>query len=319
MAISSIETVVPTVNEFIAHWSSVNAALGATPLLLPSSYALATLTTDRDALVAFNTAIVVADNARQTAAADRDIKRGLLRERIRQLRATIIGRAAGTVFPRALPKLPRADAKEQDFLKALDDAKDVWTRLNAAPPSGFVGPLLMVGPYPVAQFTADITALRTAFTLVSTNDVSASFARKQRDQLISTIRPKLSQYRQAVAGVFAAGNPLITSLPALTPPAGSTPAAVNLSGVWVTLTSEAQLTWSASDNPDLDHYSVRYHPGPRYKAAEEQSVDVVPAGIETFATDYGLAAPGSISWYKVYVVTSTGNEKGSNAVKVIRT
>lgn len=76
--------------------------------------------------------------------------------------------------------------------------------------------------------------------------------------------------------------------------------------------------WNASANPNLAHQGIRYHPGPRYKAAEEQSVALIPAGTTTTFSDYELPASGSVPSFKVYVVTSTGNEKGSNAVKVVR-
>ena len=80
----------------------------------------------------------------------------------------------------------------------------------------------------------------------------------------------------------------------------------------------AHLVWTASTNPALSHYAVRYHPGPKYKASEEQAVAIVPAGTLFLDTDFGLAASGSSGWYKAYVVLNTGNERGSNAVKVIR-
>lgn len=82
--------------------------------------------------------------------------------------------------------------------------------------------------------------------------------------------------------------------------------------------SKAHLVWSASANPALDFYSIRYHTGPKYKAAEEQVVGSATVGTLEFLTDFGLPAQGSVAWFKVYVVTTTGNEKGSNAVKVIR-
>ncbi len=40
--------------------------------------------------------------------------------------------------------------------------------------------------------------------------------------------------------------------------------------------------------------------------------------MSTSKTAFGLVASGAVAWFKVYVVTTTGNEKGSAAVKVIR-
>jgi hypothetical protein len=318
MPFTNLDSIVPTINEFIAHWTQVNAALGATPLTLPGPYALAGLIADRDSLQTLLTAVTTADNGRQVTAADRDIKRAALRERIRQFRATVAGRLAGSVYVSALPLLPATNASQQAFLRVLDDMSNLWARINAAPPAGFTGPLALTGGYLVATFNADVAALRAAFVATTNAESAATFARRQRDAALAPIRARLVQYRRAVTGAFASGNALIASLPALSPPAGATPDPVSLSAVWNAAQAQAVLTWQASSAPDLANYSVRYHPGPRYRAAEEQSVALLGPGVLTFATDFGLVASGSLAWFKVYVILSTGNEKGSNAVKVIR-
>ena len=317
MAFSNLSEVVPTVNAFLAHWGEVNAALGGGPLVLPGSYSVASLTADRNTLNTLFTDVVVADNERQIAAAARDLRRAALRERLRQFRGVVQGMLAGSVYVRALPKLPATNAKEQDFLRAMDDMRDLWNRINAGPPAGFAPPLLLVSGYAAATFALDVAALRTQYADLTSADEAASFARKIRDVLIATVKTRLIQYRKAVAGTFAAGSALIESLPAVSPAPGSTPEPVRLAGTWDAPVSMADLLWTASDNPALDHYSVRYHPGPKYKAAEEQAVEVVAPDTLTLKTAFGLVASGSVSWFKVYVVTSTGNEKGSNSVRVM--
>lgn len=152
----------------------------------------------------------------------------------------------------------------------------------------------MPGPHLVAAFTSDTGALMCAFTATTNADEDAQLAREQRDDIFDPIRAHL------------------------TPLPGSTPAPVQLSITWDVPRSKAHLVWSESDNPNVANYSVRYHPCPVYKASEEQTVSSVPAGMEEFFTDIGLPAPGSTAWFNVYVVMTTGNAKGSNAVKIIR-
>lgn len=318
MPFNSIENTVPTITEFVNHWTLVNAALAPNPLILPGGYTLANLQTALTTITGLQTDVITTDNTRQIAASDRDQQKALLRERIRQFRASVQGLLGGSVFVKALPKQPGTNAKEQDFLRALDDMKSLWTNINASPPAGFTGPLALSNTYLIASFTAHVALLRTAYTATSQADTAATFARKNRDAAIAVVKEKMVMYRQAVAGSFTAGHPLIVSLPAVSPPAGSTPPAVSLSGSWNVGDSLANLVWSASSSPSLDHYSIRYHPGPTYKASEEQSVTTVAAGTELLDTAYGLPASGSVAWFKVYVVTSTGNEKGSNAVKITR-
>jgi len=312
-----IYTFVPKVNLFIAHWTSVNTAYGSA-LTLPGGYTVGGLTTDRDSLNTLFTAVEPADNAFQIACAARDTQKATAREKLRQFRMTVQGLLAGSSYVNSLPVLWGNTAKEQDVLRKMRDMKDIWTQINASPPAGFTAPLVLSGPFTLANHNTALGALTTAYAACGTAAVGAGLARDNRNALINAVIDKLVIYRKAVQGIFPAGSPLIESLPSLYPPAGSTPKAVNLSAVWNAGTDMADLTWSASDNPDLDHYAIRYHPGPKYKAAEEQAVDTVAAGTTTLATDYGLAASGSMSLFKVYVVTSTGNEKGSNSVKVIR-
>ena len=59
-------------------------------------------------------------------------------------------------------------------------------------------------------------------------------------------------------------------------------------------------------------------PVPTYSAAEESVVAEIPAGTPTLSSLEGLAAPGGATDFKVYVVVTTGNEKGSNVVRITR-
>lgn len=310
----------PTIDQFVAHWIQVNVALGATPLTLRGGYVLATLQTDRTALQTALTATVNNDNTRQTAAADRDLKRAAIKERMRQFRAIVQGQLANTIYASALTPLPTERAAEGTWQQKMDDVSNLWNRINTdvPPPAGFTPPLKLAAGYLLAAFNTDAAALRTAFTAVTVATQNAAIARQQRDDLVVPLRQRLKEYRQFVQGLFPAGHALIQSLPALSPPPGSTPDPVSASAVWDAATGKAVLNWTAASAADLDTYSVRYHPGPAYKAAEEQVVASVPKTATTFATTFGLPAPGSVARFKVYVVTTTGNEKGSNTVSVTR-
>ena len=103
--------------------------------------------------------------------------------------------------------------------------------------------------------------------------------------MLPPLRERMNQYRALVRALLPPDNPLLQSLPALTPPSGSTPGAVDLSGAWDAAQGRAAFAWTPSASPDLDHYSLR-------------------------------AVPGADAGCKLYVVTRTGNEKGSNAVRV---
>jgi hypothetical protein len=118
---------------------------------------------------------------------------------------------------------------------------------------------------------------------------------------------------------FAADHALVQSLPRLTPEPGSTPAAVTITVEWVASTQMAKITWSASTAADLYQYEIRFCAGPTYNTDVESVIgNVSPMAPREFFTDAGLVTVGNVASFKVYVITTTGNEKGSNDVAVTR-
>lgn len=318
MAISSIGSYPPTMAEFEAHWAEVNAALSPGALTLSGGYTLANFTTDRSSIETAITAVETADNSRQGASADRDIKKAGQRGRLAQFRATVSGVLPGTIYVRMLPTLPLFRAVESRFIRPLDDMSNIWDRINTDTIPGFTAPLLLSGGYALADFQSDLADLRAAYLAWTNAENGSLSARSSRNVLLPPARERMRQYRQAVKGALPPGHALLATVPALTPPPGSTPDPVNLSGVWNGTTLMADLSWTASPNPNLDHYSVRTAPGPTYHTADESVVAEVPAGTTTFSTNEGLVAPGATALFKVYVVLTTANEKGSNTVGVTR-
>lgn len=316
MPLSSIGSYLPATQEFINHWDQVNTALGGSPLLLQGGYTRANLISDRAALQAAITLTETSDNVRQTAATDRDLKKGAILPRIGQFRAGVQFKLVGTGYVGALPRVPKFNSNQSTFLKPFDDMANLWLTINGdATVPGFTPPLLLVGAYAQAGFATELAALRTAYIAVDNANETARLNRKKRDVLLPPIKKRLLQYRVAVLATFGPGDPLTLSLPSVTPPPGSTPQAVNLSMVWDPVLGKAVGTFTASDHADLLHYSVRTAPVP-YHTSEETVVMTILPGTLTFETLAGLLAPGSVAQFKVYVVLTTGNEKGSATVGV---
>ena len=284
----------------------------------PLGYTLANFTTDRTAIDAAITDVEAKDNARQIASSDRDIKKALAREKIAQYRATVTGVLSGTPYVKTLPKLPQFGANQGVFLKAMDDMANGWSRINTDTIPGFTGPLLLAGGYALATFNTDLTAMRAAFVASTNAEDNSRQQRSVRNALLAPAKARMVQYRQAVKGILPSSSALLATIPAVSPPPGSTPDPVNASGVWNGTSLEADLSWTASTNPNLAHYSVRTAPGPTYHAADESVVAEVPAGTTAYSTNEGLVAPGATALFRIYVVLTTANEKGSNTVSVTR-
>lgn len=317
MPISTIASYLSTIDEFVIHWTQVNTSLGAGgPLVLTGSFAVANLSTLKTNLQTAITAVEGPRNDKQNAATDRDLKKGPLLERLRQFRGIVIGQLAGSAYAKSAPTIPSFTASEGVFMRAMDDMQSLWVKINAAPPAGFTGPLKCAGNYLVATHATDVAALRTTYTTLNNAIQTIGLRLGERDAQLPTIRTRLVQYRTVIPGIFAKGDALLLSLPRVTPPPGATPKAVNLSWVWNAGTEMADLSWSASDNPNLKEYQVRACDPPTYKAAEEVTVDTIAKTQTTFSTNEGLGVSGAVKLFKVYVVTEDDNEKGSKSVKV---
>ena len=315
MPFSGPSSYLSTIDEFIGHWGDVNLALGIPGLVLPGPYALTDLQSDRDDLSDEITDLVNATNVVEGHRTDRDNSKEALRERMRQLGAFIRGVLAGSNYVGRIPELIPMNSNPGRWLIALRDHGGIWTDINASPPAGFTPPLLLTGSYAIADYTNDRTALETTFENLTLAEQDVDREIEERDTLYLAIRDQLVLYRQAVPGLFPAGHPLILSLPRLTPLPGHTPDPVVLTGVWNPTTLAADLSWTASVDPDFDHYSIR-RSGPPYNTNTEIVVENLPAGTLNFSTNAGLTTPGASMAFKVYVVLTTANEKGSNAVTV---
>jgi hypothetical protein len=318
MPISGIGSYAPTMQEFINHWTNVNASLGATPLTLRGGYTLANFTTDRtNILNAINT-VINADNTAQTTAAAVISARAAMLDRAVQFRKWVQSYLPSTGYAAALPTAPPIKAAESKFLDPLQDILNLWGNINGdAALTGVPLPLTLTGGYALANFTTDLNSIRGAFVTAKNASEQASFVRKQRDLLLPPAEQRMKQYRGVIEARFA-GSAFEASLPALSPPPGSTPDPVFVTGGWIAAASHVELKWEPSTNAKLLHYDVRGCSGTTYKVANEFSIDVVEPGEVQWAGTGGVPYPSAQCVYRVYVVLKTGNERGSNDVLVTR-
>ncbi len=274
---------------------------------------------DRGAVEDAIIAIEDLENARETAAANRDTLKAALRTKLGQFRAMLRATLPGSKYPAAAPRMPPPTSVESKFLAAFDDMLSLWTRINADGAIPGFTPPLVIGGYTIATFTTELASMRSGFVGVTTAENDLDIGRKGRDSLLKPARERMVQYRAAVEAVLGPTHPLTLSLPILFPAPGSTPAAVTLSGNWNAAAFQAELFWTASSDPDLQEYEVRMTPGTTYDANNATVAGNVPAsGAQTLLTSAGLANPGNTASFKVFVILTTSNESGSNTVTITR-
>ncbi|MFZ4764011.1 MAG: hypothetical protein ACOYMN_03580, partial [Roseimicrobium sp.] len=304
------------------HWTAANAQLGAGhDLVLTGGITRATLETQRGELSAARDLVTDWGIDRALAREQLTVLIAQIQTRVVEFNARVRADLPDSPFARVLPAAFAVGDAEGPVRDALRQMSRLWTRINAiAPvPAGLVLPLALKSAYTLAAFDADREALRVAYGTLSTADVELRVAREERNDLQNTIYDILKSYRAKVPTVFAAGDALVESLPALTPSSGHTPDTVAVTGTWDAAATKAKLTWTESTDADLDHYDVRGVAGDTYVAADETVLASVPAAeAREFFTDFALSVPGLTAGYKVYVVLKAGNEHGSEPVFVTR-
>ncbi len=319
MPFSGPSSYLAVIDEFIGHWTDVNVALGIGGLVLqPDAYAITNLQTHRTNLATFITSLEGFINSQEGHRTSRDNQKDPMRERLRQLGGITKNQLRDSVYAGQVPQLIEPNANPGKWIIAMDDASHMWTTINATPPAGFTPPLLLTGGFTLANFNTAVAALKATFTSLVQADQDVTRAIDERDALFLIIRDRLVQYRGVIEAMFALDHPLVLSLPRVYPLPGHTPDAVTLSGGWNVGTSMADLSWTASTDPDLSGYSVRRSGADPYDTQSELVVDTLPPGTLVLATDEGLGTPGATMRYKVYVELSTGNERGSNTVTINR-
>lgn len=318
MPFSGPSSYLPTIDEFVGHWTDVDAALSPALLTLnPDAYGLEQLEIDRGLLASAITTLEVEINDWEVLRGQRDNQKEPLQERMRQLNAYVKSQLRDSSYVEAVRPTIQINEYEGKWLVIMEDCVNMWSDINTAPPAGFTPPLLLHGGYALATFTTDTAALKATFASLGVAEQHVDKVLEDRDKIYRRIRDRLVQYREAVIAQFPQDDPLVLSLPRVSPLPGHTPEPVVLSGSWNAGTLKADLSWTASTDVDLDHYEVRRSGSDPYNSNTEVMVDSVPAGTTVLATDAGLTAPGTMR-YKVYVVLNTSNEKGSNAVAVTR-
>ena len=317
MPITGPATWLPTIDEFSGHWSQVNTALGSV-LVLSGGYAIASLTTARAALATAMATFASGNNDRQVAASTVAQLEVTANAKINDFNRAVRAFLATTAYAAALGDVPPKGAAQGKFEKAMDDTSSLWVKINSVTLPTFTPPLILRGSYIQSMFASLVTSLKTAYTTATSTGRTEKVQLELRNAAFDVIRPRLVEYRKAVVASFAPGSPLVMSLPQLYPPGGATPPRVNAVGEWDAPTAQAKLEWSDSGEPTLAHYSIRYCAGTSYRSENEVVAGLVQPGTLHFETDAGLVSPGSKAAFKVFVVLTTGNERGSNAVKIER-
>ena len=218
-----------------------------------------------------------------------------------------------------LPAIPGIEAGQENFTKPMLRIKQIWAKINAAPPLPLTGALVLQGGDTQAQFEADFDALLELYKTLAGLEQSFSLMMEERNDIQDVLYAWMKEYRKAVAVAFPEGNAQVDSMPALTADSSRTPDPVALNGAWDAGLSAAQLTAGVSTDPDLEEYELRWCAGASYSTESEHVAGSIPQGSPpVFVTTKGLTSSGHTACYRVYVRLHDGGEAGSDTVVITR-
>lgn len=329
MAITTNASHVPTLTEFIDHWSQVDEEREAAgPLVLSTGGT-------RIGAAGMRTELQAIELELQRRLNDQQLARGQMLATKTSLlywfsRWVGIFEAyfGASAWREARPLAPPIAGKAEDFVKPMLDVQDLWQRFNALTggqvPTGLTVPIVLVGETSEETLVlADWIALIAALRLAADDDTRAvgraKRSRSKRNFTQEQAYALMKLYRQAMPSSLPSGSTLQSTLPRLTPEdTGTTPEPVNASAVHVS-GATSKTVHDASTAADLKEYQLRGVIGEEWD--EDDAVTIAthsPEQAREFNEEFGLTQPGTAIVLKVYVITTTGRERGSAPMKVER-
>lgn len=328
MPITGPASYVPVTEEFLNHWTPVNAALPASaPFAIPgpavemaAPVTRAVLQGLYDGLLAQHAVVQTHITSDDLAGEDvSDLKVRLL-DKLNQFNDKVRGMLPNTKWSRRLPAVPGISESRSKFSDPLESALNLWARINDDGALGQDVPLTLRGDYLQDDFSIEMGDLRTAYRAAKKAEDELGLEREERNDMQDVLYKVLKQYRALMPSFFEPNNALVESLPLISPTGSRTPDPVAATASWDAPAQAAKIEWAASTDSDLDHYEVRWSPGTQYHADDESTLGTIqPDSARLFQTDQGLAAPGARSLFRVYVVLKTGHEASGETLVVTRT
>jgi hypothetical protein len=323
MPITGSASYLPTMNEFLAHWTQANAALPPTKPFIVNVAGTGTtkaqFETRKTGLEAQQAGVQDDLNAVEIARGELLAQKELLLGLLNEFNQYIEGYYAATPFASARPKAPGLGDGQERFLTPLRDMASLWTRVNAtAAPPGVDLPLTPSNGFGQQDFQEQVEVLQAAYDTLANREQTLLLTRTVRDRLETEAYAIMKSYRQGAPARLAGFPDLVATIPKLSPEPGHTPEPVAASAVFQA-PDQAKVVYDASADPELDYYELRGNAGPEFRSGDAVVVATnLPEAPREFVTDFGLTQPGAKASFSVYVVLTTGNEKGSAPMTVER-
>ena len=321
MPITNLTSYLPTMQAFVEHWTEVNNALGAKPLVLADGTSLIAFSGTRAAIQTAITAVTQIQAQLPPKRLALINQKKALSKKLELFRKAVTGQLANSTYVLRLPTLPDFNATQSRFIKPLEAAATIWSSINTMAPAGFTPPLILSDGTVLADFQAAIASLYTAYSAINTAQVKINTALSQRDAYLPAARNAMRQYRIVVFARLAPTDPLLTRVPRLSPVPGSTPKPVtNLLFFYNETTNILKITFDPATSKNTLKYQALFCPGPKWNAGNTTIVDtndnLAPFVFEFKYVQVGVDETGL---FKVVTLNMTENTRASKVLKIKRT
>ncbi|WP_309713091.1 hypothetical protein [Armatimonas sp.] len=212
---NDIKEYLAQMDTFIAHWTAVDAALGAVPLTLPDGVGLAGFMGAKATLTAAYLSVEEGDNRAQTSAADCLRLKSELLPRLAQFKATVGGLLPGSRYAGAVAKTPSVRVSQGVFVKAVQDTLTLWAQIEADSAVTLAKPLTLADGTTKASLEAGFLALQSAYASHATGKAAVAQARSERNTQLKVLDAQMKQYRKTAQARLPKGHPLLANLPSI--------------------------------------------------------------------------------------------------------
>lgn len=316
----------PVVASFINHWTDANALLGSSPVTLNKDAIGAATDADITTLQALSGQLDFVRDTVATVALDLSILRAEgeamkvdLHAKLNDFNSAVRADHPNSAYARVLPAVPSINEGRGRFLRPLRDAVKLWAKVNTYRTANGSGALVLKGGVNTGSFNSSAESLELKYDAVEESEQQLSLEIQNRNDVQELIYPILRAYRAKLPTAFAAGSAIVTTLPALSPSPGSTPAAPGLSGGYNAAMQRGDFAGVASTSSSVVKHQLRICLSADYDTELEQ-VEATITGAQplTYTVTTGLGTPGSVISARLYAMTDDGHEAGSDAVVVSR-
>jgi hypothetical protein len=220
MPVTNAASWVPTMDEFIAHWTAVNAeraARGESEVMLDGGCTLAGFRAARDELAEITPLVREAAMKMERLCAEHLARQAELIERLRQFGGAISVHGLPAAHPSELDShLPPLIGDASDFAY-LDTVSRCWAEVNDRASSTGQAPLTLVNAYSLAEYREDVRCFRAGGRDLRRAKKHHRHRCGEAAGLRGPAMHWMTRYRVAVRFRLGVSRDLLLSLPARTP------------------------------------------------------------------------------------------------------